>query len=525
MSPSLRQRKVSSLKKKDAMWIYRNPQGLQLLENELNERRKKRAARQNGFAKRTTDFKSIYQPHEQATISVAKRLHNDSKGKGQPDQQITEIPQSTRQLHQGYSRTKMENSKALRDEPKIQNAEITIESFQMAPSRKPITNKPRLSERADVPQRNMLSQAREKLLTVQQKNNTSFDRSVDKTDTNLVRKKGIVSSFISAFEGPASPPVLTSSLPNGNRNHTKAVSEQKPQTPVTSPLDCVHNSPSKPQKYRDMPENPEANNDSYFTMSPLSLSNGLPSRYYTSSPESILSIEKLENFRKISEPIQIADSESSINIYYPQLSPELSVNQDKFIFGTDKENANTSEELRPGIKKQVSFSEQLLTYIPEELDDSCSTVSSTCSSEIMTPVSSPAQLPIRTNFLSKSDKFGNEFSHAKKIVVTDRRTEDVQNKIAYSQSIKPQSSVVKRPSIVPQKLSSKLLDMFQQKASITDHVSTSPSHSVESKRELVHLTKTRPRKPASLKKPTYPAATAQPDWRNRATNKKYEFVA
>ncbi|KAI8376587.1 hypothetical protein EDC96DRAFT_279234 [Choanephora cucurbitarum] len=260
-------------------------------------------------------------------------------------------------------------------------------------------------------------------------------------------------------------------------------------------------------------------------MNPLSFSNGLPPRYYTSSPESVSSLEK-EEFSKSSGLIQRKDSESSISIYSPQLSPELSVDHDRSIVSASEErnkrNDDISEGLRPGIKKQVSFSEQLLTYIPEELDDSHSVVSSTCSSEILTPVFAPAQLPIKTEFVSNIDhRFSNEFNSVKKIMVTEKRTTDVQNRIANSQSARSESPVTKRPSIVPQKLSSKLLDMFQQKTSIT----TNSSPSTEPKRELVHLTKTRPRKPASLKKPTYPAATAQPDWRNRATNKKYEFVA
>ncbi|OBZ88508.1 hypothetical protein A0J61_03440 [Choanephora cucurbitarum] len=524
MSPSLRKHKVNSLRKKDAMWIYKHPQGLQILEDELNERRKKRAARQNRFVKRTVNFKSINQPHEQTIIPVVKKSYSHNQEKDRSEQKFTETNRSARQLHQTYSRTKMERSKSLRDEPKIQEAETMVESLQVVPSRKSTMDKPRLLEIANTPPTNTLSQARQKLLSVQQKSNDSFDRSANKTDPHLVRKKGIVSSFITAFEGPASSSASVPSSKNRDKNDIKSSPKQKLQT---SQPDFVRESP-KIQEYKsspiNMPQKSEPICDSYFTMNPLSLSNGLPPRYYTSSPESVSSLEK-EEFSKSSGLIQRGDSESSISIYSPQLSPELSVDHDRSISASEernKRNDDISEGLRPGIKKQVSFSEQLLTYIPEELDDSHSVVSSTCSSEILTPVFAHAQLPIKTEFVSNIDhRLSNEFSPVKKIMVTEKRTTDVQNRIANSQSARSESPVTKRPSIVPRKLSSKLLDMFQQKTSST--ANSSPS--TEPKQELVHLTKTRPRKPASLKKPTYPAATAQPDWRNRATNKKYEFVA
>ncbi|KAG1444594.1 hypothetical protein G6F56_010240 [Rhizopus delemar] len=74
----------------------------------------------------------------------------------------------------------------------------------------------------------------------------------------------------------------------------------------------------------------------------------------------------------------------------------------------------------------------------------------------------------------------------------------------------------------PQKLSNRLLDMFQPKKP----KSQIDLNNIQPTQELNHPTKYRPRKPPSLKKTlTFPAATAQPDWRVRSTTKKFEFAA
>ncbi|KAI8090296.1 uncharacterized protein B0P05DRAFT_594618, partial [Gilbertella persicaria] len=495
MSPSLRQQKISSLRKKDAMWIYKNPQGLQILENELNERRKKRIARQKAST-RSSSNDLVSPMKEQCTIPIAKTLpldnqsledteHKRQASKIEESKKLIELQKDPKRKEQGL---KVLLEKAAADTPPI------------APPRRSFPAKVVPLERAGSPQRNILLEARQKLLSAQQKT----DNHITNSDTNMIKKKGLVSSFISAFEAPTPD--------SSDKNNTiKPLSKIESSKSVYSRSISSTEESSKSQKQMRTPsptnvsEAPTFISDSYFTLSPSHISEMLPPRLCT-SPDSMSSTSSKD------ETQTIDGNESTISVYLPQLSPEISVHGNHV-------QEESLEELRPGFKKQVSFSEHLLTYIPEEFDDSNSIVSSSCSSEITTPVSMTSQPAIKPETVSKfGQTISDELGGIKKNLVEKVSRE----KFVPPQFNKKESFVNKRSNMAPQKLSTKLLDMFQQKVSISTSPKLSRS-STEPTRELVHLTKTRPRKPPSLKKPTYPAATAQPDWRNKATTKKYEF--
>ncbi|EIE88548.1 hypothetical protein RO3G_13259 [Rhizopus delemar RA 99-880] len=206
----------------------------------------------------------------------------------------------------------------------------------------------------------------------------------------------------------------------------------------------------------------------------------------------------------VKDTLQKTDKESnkSDKIYLPQLSPELKFTEDHSlsdISSTDGDDTYPQEQQqRPMAKKRVSFNEEL-TFIPTE--------------ESPMPMERKEEGVMIKELLfalNHAEPMGKKPWQAPK--------EPVELK-------PPKRTVQKETKKEPQKLSNKLLDMFQPKKSkpAVDLNAITPT------KELTHPTKFRPRKPPSLRKNqvslSVPAATAQPDWRVRTTTKKFEFVA
>ena len=146
-------------------------------------------------------------------------------------------------------------------------------------------------------------------------------------------------------------------------------------------------------------------------------------------------------------------SEDTIHVYLPQLSPEIS-----FCNNSNLDVPSDDECERPGIKKRVSFSDQLSTVIPDEEDDE-----------------EPLSKFTRT--------VSHELSEAKEILVAEKRVNmSPREKYVPVKSSRPPSppkhmpskpSLNSRPSLSnspPQKLSNKLLDMFQKKPKVSSPV-------------------------------------------------------
>lgn len=127
----------------------------------------------------------------------------------------------------------------------------------------------------------------------------------------------------------------------------------------------------------------------------------------------------------------------------------------------DKEVASIL--VRPEIKKRVSFSDQLLTYIPEQQasdDDTASDKSS--------------EKPCKNPVLDFSRALSFELSDVKSKLIAERKVNTTPSRDKYvpaavtKKRFEPEITS-KRPSVAnvhaPQKLSNKLLDMFQQKLS------------------------------------------------------------
>ncbi|KAI9366546.1 hypothetical protein BD770DRAFT_6871 [Pilaira anomala] len=213
-------------------------------------------------------------------------------------------------------------------------------------------------------------------------------------------------------------------------------------------------------------------------------------------------------------PTPTETEEEPILVYLPQLSPDMSFCTNALDIPSD----DITFQKRPCIKKQVSFSEQLSTVI-DDLDDDDDE-----EEEGEEAATSPISSFVRT--------LSNELSnHSAALPIASNREKFIPVLIKNEKK--------KEGVVVPQKLSNKLLDIFQKKpiattstpaamtaaaATATAKTSTiATSVDQPARKELVHLTKSRPRKPASLKKPTnlaYPAAIAQPDWRTRVITTK-----
>lgn len=155
-------------------------------------------------------------------------------------------------------------------------------------------------------------------------------------------------------------------------------------------------------------------------------------------------------------------SDSTINVYLPRLSPDISFSdQDHQLAVPEKEQTEeeTEEHGRPVIKKRVSFSDQLLTYIPEHSpsdDDDATTVASSNSEQTTNG---------KKSVFKFFDTLNQELSETKKKLVEERKVNTTPSREPFIPAVikKVNSGSVSSCSSPPQKLSNKLLDMFQQK--------------------------------------------------------------
>lgn len=137
------------------------------------------------------------------------------------------------------------------------------------------------------------------------------------------------------------------------------------------------------------------------------------------------------------------EQDEPIQVYLPQLSPEISFCGNSLDVPSDDESL---PQERPCIKKRVSFSEQLSTFIPED-DASVTTEEES--------VPNPISTFVRT--------LSNELSD-----ISMQYGEDSREKFL---------PIIPKKEVSPQKLSNKLLDMFQKK----------PKAMVVPSRELTHV--------------------------------------
>jgi hypothetical protein len=258
-------------------------------------------------------------------------------------------------------------------------------------------------------------------------------------------------------------------------------------------------------------------NDSYFTLVP-SFSEALPTHHY--KPHRQFAQNDKEEYpnmpprtdttteavtRKVVEPSN--SSESIINIYLPQLSPEISFcdNGSTLDIPDDKEESkeegiciDSSE--RPCIRKRVSFSDQLLTYIP---DEDVSSVSNSTDSSSISSCPLDQQLSKQADNQTQSNTVNNQPPEEKTILATEKKvnTMPIQHKFVPAAAIavpvqRQEDASLRKPGAAsnsPQRLSNKLLDIFQQK--LTHHDIKTPTPSPQQmqslktpNRELVHVT-------------------------------------
>ncbi|CEP18936.1 hypothetical protein [Parasitella parasitica] len=553
----LKQQKINSLRRKDKMWIYKNPQGLLILENELNERRQKRSARHRSTVlevnrqdeqKLENNKKTVLTPSamkvespKDILIPLAKKTGLDSKPANifiekplkktttdKSSNTTTEINKES--LQTGIKKNSIEersklfksynNSNNISPRDTLKSASTTTSKSKQ--TAKPLRDKPTILKQ----DKSFLQEAKQKLSSVQQKasKNSEPDSSVPPP-----RRKGLVSSFVSAFE--TSPPDLLTSSQKTNLNRAD-FSKSKTLAEVN---------PTASQSYSHAFPSRLASRSSQQSMRPTEHS-VLPSPTTTvSSPAlstpSTTTVSAVSYFPTVAtKPEEIKNSSikrgqaispsSEINIYLPQLSPEISFHHknpdmlDDISAGEEEEseaNDNGNEPLdkkvasvlpRPVIKKQVSFSKQLLTYIPEQQSGSEDDASSYASESPKSPVSD----------LSKT--LTHELTDAESRLIANRKVNDamLRDKFvpAVTSRVDPRASLANAHT--PKKLSNKLLGMFQQTLSNPSikqqQAQTSkPSPHPQQPGKLVHLTASRPRKPSSLKKHTYPATTTQSDLR------------
>ncbi|KAI9263892.1 hypothetical protein EDC94DRAFT_606435 [Helicostylum pulchrum] len=300
------------------------------------------------------------------------------------------------------------------------------------------------------PEKNFLLEAKRKLFSVQQQQQQQNVIVKNLPVAPTKKKNGIVSSFISAFETTPPPPKPP--------RHVII----PPASSVSTPLNAAV----------------------VETIIPVtSCSSVIPTESYFS-----------EVIDRRFSPTPAETEEEPIIVYLPQLSPDIS-------FCTNAlDIPPQTDQKRPCIKKQVSFSDQLSTFIPdnqsneeeEEEEENVSTFVRTLSNELSDVISAVQTQQHREKFIP-----------------------------ALLQKKKEVPVVFQKKEVQPQKLSNKLLDIFQKKPKVM-----MVQQPTSSSKELTHLTKTRA-KPPSLKKPTmltYPAAIAQPDWRTRAITTKKSSV-
>ncbi|KAL9536939.1 hypothetical protein MBANPS3_012231 [Mucor bainieri] len=595
------------------MWIYKNPQGLLILEDELNERRKRRSARHRSsppLPSKQAETNSKQSPpsppqqcqHQQeyrekvvltppamqlsspsdVLIPVAKKAVIDVKPINnifieKPLKQSTLTENSTieksRQPLKPTGRTNLieERSKLFKSSnssntpkemPKLMST--TSHSKQKIPQIKPRSIPPNQENQ-------LLSSVKHRLSPVKPKVDTISNK-IAESDGPVAppRRKGLVSSFVSAFESPspdASSPGRDSPTRSHHINKPRALMDVKPTASqscnlVSSSRLLSHHDPLppiKPRRQAVMPSpsttvsSPALSTPSPFNAA-IAIATAPTDSYFpivatASSPEqkqATLNEPQIKISPSLSSPIESVPCSNEINVYLPQLSPEISFHEDLLedvsAGEQDEEEDSDDDEpldkevasilVRPEIKKRVSFSDQLLTYIPEQQQQQASDddTASIKSSEAPSP---------KNPMLDFSRALSFELSDVKTKLIAERRVNTTPSRDKYvpaavTRKLFEPEVAPKRPSVAnvhaPQKLSNKLLDMFQQKLSakpspVEQQQQQLPKSQQPESRGLVHLTKSRPRKPPSLKKPTYPAATAQPNWRERATNRKYEFIA
>ncbi|CAO0803434.1 unnamed protein product [Mucor circinelloides] len=582
---TLRQQKISSLRRKDTMWIYKNPQGLLILEDELNERRKRRSARhrlspplphsqpdtnhkQQRQATLTPPAMNLTSPSD-VLIPVVKKTDIDVKPssnkfiekplKKPATTDKPAIKESKEQQPPAVKKNLIEERSKLFKSPSSSKMPRSVtatsnlkqETLQIKPSKSTLSHQ----------DSQFLLDAKHKLASVKQKIDGN-DNQTTENDSPVAppRRKGLVSSFVSAFEAPstelaspsrkpptrapiAKPRALVDVKPTASQSynpvHSSRLASRDPLPPIKPRRQSVMPSPSttvsSPALSTPSPFTAAAPTDSYF---PATITSS-PQDKQAASNEPEIKISP-----SVSSQVDSVPCSSEINVYLPQLSPEISFHETEDMLedmsadeqGEEEEDSDDDEPLdkevasilvRPEIKKRVSFSDQLLTYIPEQQasdDDTASNKSS--------------ENPFKNPVLDFSRALSFELSDVKSKLIAERKVNTTPSRDKYvpaavTKKIFEPEITSKRPSVAnvhaPQKLSNKLLDMFQQKLSkpspIEQQQQQLPKTQPSESRGLVHLTKSRPRKPPSLKKPTYPAATAQPNWRERATNRKYEFIA
>jgi hypothetical protein len=211
-------------------------------------------------------------------------------------------------------------------------------------------------------------------------------------------------------------------------------------------------------------------------------------------------------------PLAEEEEESSIQLYLPQLSPEISFceassnstldfpSDSEDNYDSDTENQEQGQQ-RPGIKKRVSFSEQLSTFIPPCSNDDSSSSTSTASviEEQQERPCSPMTKFVR--------KLSHELMDASSMLVAEKRVNStprhkfvpapvVSEKKEVAALVAPKAKLVGFGSNnmgtgSPQKLSNKLLDMFQKKQIIQPKSaavnSSLPPPATASTRELTHV--------------------------------------
>lgn len=261
-----------------------------------------------------------------------------------------------------------------------------------------------------------------------------------------------------------------------------------------------------------LPSSIATTNDSYFTLAP-SQSEVLPTHRGEFFQE-LSHCDKERAYPDASSKIDIktktaaqskvdpSSTESIINVYLPQLSPELSFCDNGSTLdipdkeeGSNEENVDVDTYGRPCIKKRVSFSDQLLTYIPDKDNssisnstDSSSISSYSCDRQLLKEANDQIQSTIFIRPVDNpSDIKANPMAQKKE--TSDKCVPAVINPIKkQDESI----SSLRRPgsvSNIPQRLSNTLLDIFQQKLP-NNEIKTIPKRvqpPVATSRELTHV--------------------------------------
>ncbi|GAA5804003.1 hypothetical protein HPULCUR_009488 [Helicostylum pulchrum] len=524
---------IASLRRKDNMWIYKNPQGLQVLNDELNQRRKKRSSRHRyttpplspttlepiiHISKINRVLQRPPSPLEEPKLVKAEEIQQQPIASVKPreEKNVKKLSVITSSSVQEKKDAIMKRSSvAEKDVGRVGRVAVSAVSVASPPARvaspparvvsppvrvasppvkvalppasppervispparvsspparvtspparvtspptrvssppiQTLSTSKSTTSPMSTPEKNFLLEAKRKLFSVQQQQQQNvIVKNLPVAPTK--KKNGIVSSFISAFETTPPPPKPP--------RHVII----PPASSVSTPLNAAV----------------------VETIVPVtSCSSVIPTESYFS-----------EVIDRRFSPTPAETEEEPIIVYLPQLSPDIS-------FCTNAlDIPPQTDQKRPCIKKQVSFSDQLSTFIPdnqsneeeEEEEENVSTFVRTLSNELSDVISAVQTQQHREKFIP-----------------------------ALLQKKKEVPVVFQKKEVQPQKLSNKLLDIFQKKPKVM-----MVQQPTSSSKELTHLTKTRA-KPPSLKKPTmltYPAAIAQPDWRTRAITTKKSSV-